>query len=115
MHHPASFGQMPASAAPLAFAGHTHGGQISVPGTEGWSWMALVYDDEVHADGWIDNYGAEGNALYVNRGIGFSLIPLRISAAPEITWIELRQGPDAGAPTVRDAPAGPQPISGAES
>lgn len=90
MHHPASFAAVPPRAAPLAFAGHTHGGQIGVPYSPDWSWMALMNPDEVHADGWSDGYGAEGNRLYVNRGIGFSVLPMRIGAMPEITWIRLR-------------------------
>lgn len=89
MHHPGTFAEVPARAAPLAFAGHTHGGQISLPWAPQWSWMALMYPDEVHADGWIGGYGAEGNQLYVTRGIGFSLLPIRIGATPEVTLIRL--------------------------
>jgi hypothetical protein len=90
MHHPETFARIPARAAPLAVAGHTHGGQISLPFTPDWSWMNLLYDDQVHADGWIDDYGAPGNRLYVNRGIGFSAVPVRINAVPEITVVELQ-------------------------
>jgi predicted MPP superfamily phosphohydrolase len=38
-------------------------------------------------------YGAEGNQLFVTCGIGFSLIPVRIGAAPQVVFFELR--PDA--------------------
>lgn len=91
MHHPDSFERIPAGAAPLAVAGHTHGGQIALPGLPGWSWIGLGSEDEVHADGWIqEGYGAPGNRLYVNRGIGFSLVPVRINAPPELTYFVLR-------------------------
>jgi predicted MPP superfamily phosphohydrolase/membrane-associated phospholipid phosphatase len=94
MHHPDSYEEIPAGAAPIAIAGHTHGGQIALPFTPEWSWLTFVMGDEVHADGWIEqDYGAPGNRLYVNRGIGFSLVPIRIGAAPEITLFELRRGP----------------------
>lgn len=93
MHHPDSFEQVPASTAPLAVAGHTHGGQFSIPFTPQWSLLALVqHGDEVHAGGWIEaSYGAAGNRLYVNRGIGMSLLPLRILTQPELTFFRLDQ------------------------
>lgn len=94
MHNPNSYAEIPAGAAPLAIAAHTHGGQVRVPLTPDWSWLTFVREDEVHADGWItDGYGAPGNRLYVNRGIGFSTIPIRINAPPEITLFTLRNGP----------------------
>lgn len=90
MHNPESFVDFPPESAPVALAGHTHGGQIRLPFTDSWSWMTLLEGDPVHADGWIDDYGQAGNRLYVNRGIGFSLLPLRINAVPELTWLTLQ-------------------------
>lgn len=90
MHHPDSFERIPAGAAPVAVAGHTHGGQVSLPFTPHWSWMNLMRNDEVRVDGWIErDYGAPGNRLYVNRGIGMSVVPLRLGAAPELTLFSL--------------------------
>lgn len=94
MHNPESFEQFPAGTAPLAVAGHTHGGQIRIPFTEDWSWMALVQDDRVRVDGWISGYGGSGNRLYVNRGIGFSALPIRINAVPEVTMLTLSRAAD---------------------
>ena len=92
MHNPDSFDELPAGSAPLALAGHTHGGQIRLPFTPEWSWMALLAEDQVHADGWVEGYGQPGNRLYVNRGIGFSVIPVRLNAAPEVTLFTLQRG-----------------------
>ncbi len=92
MHNPDTFAAIPASAAPLAVAAHTHGGQIRVPGLPDWSWLTFVAEDEVHADGWIADYGAPGNRLYVNRGIGMSEVPLRINCPPELTIFRLTAG-----------------------
>ncbi|MCU0570122.1 MAG: hypothetical protein MUF49_26560 [Oculatellaceae cyanobacterium Prado106] len=92
MHNPDTFEQLPANTAPLAVAGHTHGGQIRLPFTPDWSWLTFVMDDEVHADGWIQQYGQPGNRLYVNRGIGFSVVPIRINCPPEITLFTLQRG-----------------------
>jgi uncharacterized protein len=85
MHNPDTFAQFPAYSAPLAVAGHTRGGQIRIPFLPQWTWMAFTQDDEVHADGWVPNYGAQGNHLSVNRGIGFSIVPIRINCVPELT------------------------------
>lgn len=91
MHHPDSFEQFPAHSAQFAVAGHTHGGQIAIPFTPQWSWMTYYREDNVHADGWIENYGEPGNNLYVNRGIGCSIAPIRINAPPELTLFTLKR------------------------
>lgn len=90
MHNPDSFEALPPGTAPLAVAGHTHGGQIRVPFTPEWSWLTFIREDEVHADGWIKGYGQPGNRLYVNRGIGFSIVPIRLNCPPEVTLFTLQ-------------------------
>ncbi len=90
MHEPDSFAAFPGGVAPVALAGHTHGGQVRIPFTDDWSWMSLATADKVHTDGWIDNFGQAGNRLYVNRGIGFSSFPVRINCRPELTFFTLR-------------------------
>ena len=92
MHHQESFKAFPADSAPLAVAGHTHGGQFRVPFTPSWPWMSYTREDEVHADGWVQNYGEPGNRLYINRGIGFSVLPLRLNCPPELTLFTLAPG-----------------------
>ncbi|SFC49537.1 hypothetical protein SAMN04488102_10856 [Alkalibacterium subtropicum] len=90
MHNPDSFAMLEAGAAPVAVAGHTHGGQIRTPFSSTWSYLSLFQGGEVTADGWIeDEYGAEENDLYVNRGIGMSITPMRINSVPEITVFTL--------------------------
>ena len=90
MHNPNSFEALPPNTAPLAVAGHTHGGQIRLPFTPEWSWLTFMREDEVHADGWIKGYGQSGNRLYVNRGISFSIIPIRLNCPPEVTFFTLQ-------------------------
>ena len=92
MHNPTTFDRLPDGAAPLAVAGHTHGGQIRVPFAPHWSLLSLVMDGPVHTDGWIDGYGAPGNRLFVNRGIGMSLVPARINCTPAVTIFTLTAG-----------------------
>ena len=92
MHNPDSFAKLPAGSAPLALAGHTHGGQIKLP------WLLLrrilgrVNKERPQMSGWIEDYGQPGNRLYINRGIGFSRLPIRFNAPPEITIFTLRAG-----------------------
>lgn len=97
MHNPKSFAAIEAGEAPLAVAGHTHGGQIRLPFSPGWSLVSMLAAGEIHTDGWIDDYGKPGNRLYVNRGIGFSYIPIRINCRPEITYFSLRTAGDVEA------------------
>lgn len=88
MHNPKSFLALPAQTAPVAVAGHTHGGQIRIPFTPQWSWLTVTKEMK-HVDGWSDGYGATGNQLYVNRGIGFSDVPIRFNCPPEVTLFTL--------------------------
>ncbi len=95
MHNPDSFPQLPAGSAPLAMCGHTHGGQVRFP------WLLLrrllgrVNRERPELSGWIHDYGEAGNRLYITRGIGFSRLPLRINASPELTLFTL-QAAEAG-------------------
>ena len=92
MHNPLAFRALPEGTAPVALAAHTHGGQVRFPFLPRWSWMSLVKATPVAADGWIPaTFGARGNRLYVNRGIGFSYVPLRLNCRPELTWFTLRR------------------------
>ena len=54
-----------------------------------WSWLGLVTDNNYPIDGWGEGYGQPGNRLSVNRGIGFSLIPVRLFCPPEVTIFRL--------------------------
>lgn len=92
MHHPKSFKAFPEGSAPLAVAGHTHGGQVRLPFSLARAWMSYSRENEVVTDGWIHGYGKAGNHLYVNRGIGFSVAPLRFNCPPELTLLTLNRG-----------------------
>jgi uncharacterized protein len=92
-HNPSVFPELPAGSAPLTVAGHTHCGQIAIPGLPRWSYLQLTEQEEVVADGWApQGYGAEGNAMFVTCGIGFSVIPVRINAPPQVVFFQLQPG-----------------------
>ncbi|WP_116451852.1 metallophosphoesterase [Blastococcus litoris] len=91
MHNPTVFDQLPAGTAPLALAGHTHCGQVALPGTPDWAYLALTSEERIVADGWApEGYGAEGNRMFVTCGIGFSVAPIRINAAPQVAFFTLQ-------------------------
>ena len=89
MHNPDTFEQFRANSAPLAVAGHTHGGQVRVPGLPQWSWLKFTQKDKVYADGWAKGFGKANNRLYVNPGIGMSIAPIRLFCPPELTFFTL--------------------------
>lgn len=57
-------------------SGHTHGGQITLFGKP----LFLPHGSNGHASGWYDE-----NSIYVSRGVGSSILPIRFMAKPEIT------------------------------
>ena len=90
MHNPASYPEIDEGRAPLAVAGHTHCGQIALPGTPAWSYLELRANERIVVDGFAPaGYGAEGNQLFVTCGVGFSLLPMRIAAPPQLAVFEL--------------------------
>ena len=92
-HNPTVFPELPAGSAPLTVSGHTHCGQIAVTGLPRWSYIELTEQEEVVTDGWApEDYGAEGNRMFVTCGIGFSVIPVRVNAPPQVAFFELQPG-----------------------
>lgn len=90
MHNPIGYRNLLSHTSPLTLAAHTHGGQIRVPFMPSESWLDIARPHEVIADGWAtDSTGAAGNRLYVNRGIGLSILPIRILCPPELTFFTL--------------------------
>ena len=85
---------MAADGVPLAFAGHTHGGQVCVPG-----WGALTTNCDLppaQAKG-LSRYQAGDHAmwLHVSAGVGSSpFAPYRFACPPEVTLLTLTPGPN---------------------
>jgi predicted MPP superfamily phosphohydrolase len=68
----------------LTLSGHTHGGQLSLEFLHRGLCLARV--ETPYVSGW---YEKSGRQLYVNRGIGTTMFPIRVGARPEITVFEL--------------------------
>ncbi|HVJ49771.1 metallophosphoesterase [Desulfitobacterium sp.] len=74
--------------AELLLTGHTHGGQIRLPGMK-----PLITNTYLGDNGIYEGYHViEGVPLYINRGIGESGIPLRLNVPPEIAIFTLHKG-----------------------
>jgi len=71
--------------------------QLGIPFVSNWLWRHRFSDEGSGVEGWINHYGEPGNRLYVNRGIGFSIVPARVHAAPELTVFTLKAGTKAPA------------------
>lgn len=79
-HAPGFFRQV-AGVVPLVLAGHTHGGQVRLPLIPVF-W--LPRDSGGFLDGW---YEERGSRMYVSRGIGTTLLPMRFRCPPELSII----------------------------
>lgn len=88
-HSPSFRDVLPAavlSAYPFAamLSGHTHGGQVALGG-----WAPLLPPGSGrYARGWYRDGG--GPPLYVSRGIGTSVLPVRLGSVPEVAVFTLR-------------------------
>lgn len=79
-HSPAYFGLM-AGRTDLCLTGHTHGGQVRLPFLRP-VWLPKGCGRFI--EGW---YEEQGSRMYVSRGLGMSLLPVRFLCRPEITFI----------------------------
>jgi uncharacterized protein len=82
LHSPGPFPDV-AARAPLALAGHSHGGQVRLPFLPA-LWLPPGTDGYV--EGW---YTSGASRLYVSRGLGTSILPLRFFCRPEVAVIDV--------------------------
>ena len=86
-HNPDVLATVPPSVG-LTLSGHTHGGQVRVPG------LRTIYNVSNYGErfqrGWVTGFkGAKG---YVSRGLGVGGLPLRIFCPAELVVLELQSG-----------------------
>mgnify|MGYP001461185199 CR=1 FL=1 len=89
VHCPVGFDEIAGRCA-VAFAGHTHGGQVRLPGLPP-LWMPAGCGRYVA--GW---YERNGSRLYVSRGIAAKGLPVRLFCRPEIALFTLSGAAMAG-------------------
>ncbi|MDF2804609.1 MAG: phosphoesterase, partial [Anaerocolumna sp.] len=70
----------------LVFSGHAHGGQFRIPFIGG-----LVAPDQGFLPKYTSGrYDKNNTVMYVSRGLGNSIIPIRIFNRPEIVVVKLK-------------------------
>lgn len=120
-HSPAVWAELERLGAQITLLGHTHGGQVRLPGLEA-QVTHLTYPRELAAG--LFRYAAEGEPprrlvghwelirrrrpvrvsatggplIYVTRGVGMGVFPVRVLCPPELVIVEFeRQDADGGA------------------
>ncbi len=83
-HNPDAALEASARGVALTLSGHTHGGQMRIPGRP-----VLVRMSRFRLDD--GRYEHDGAHIVVSRGLGVSGIPLRIACAPEVLLVTLRR------------------------
>lgn len=86
-HNPDAFFAAARAGVRLVLSGHTHGGQVRIPGLPVLVRMSRYRLDE-------GRYAAGDAEVVVSRGLGASGVPLRIACAPEAVRLVLRAAPD---------------------
>lgn len=81
-HNPIIFREATRDGVDLTLSGHTHGGQIKFRDEE----KRLLRTRKLRAG----LYERKGSQVYVTRGIGTVVVPMRYQCPPEISLLELR-------------------------
>jgi predicted MPP superfamily phosphohydrolase len=88
----------PAHAVDVILCGHSHGGQWRIRHVPP---LWLPYGCRGRASG---HYSHNGHQLYVNRGLGWSLLPVRWNCPPEIVLIEWSDSAEPHRPRTSSEP-----------
>jgi predicted MPP superfamily phosphohydrolase len=82
-HHPDLFYESASIGVDLTLSGHTHGGQIVIGGRTPCRHTKLGY--------WRGHFADAGAQLYVSRGAGVTVLPIRLGAPAEVPVLRLRR------------------------
>ena len=82
-HEPYIFPRVPDRVS-LTLCGHTHGGQVFIPGVSPW-WHG-PYGGSLHSYGHVVE---NGRHMIISAGLGTSLVPVRFMRPPEIVLVRL--------------------------
>lgn len=80
-HHPDFFIESADANVDLQLSGHTHGGQIVLFG-----WTPLKHSEHGY---WRGLFRRNNSQLYVSRGVGVTLLPIRFGASAEIPIVHV--------------------------
>ncbi|HEY1299436.1 MAG TPA: metallophosphoesterase [Stellaceae bacterium] len=86
-HTPEIYRQAAHAGFDLLLSGHTHGGQICLPGS-----IPLTLDSKLPRRMGAGPWHYRGMTGYTSVGVGSSIVPVRLNCPPEITLHHLRRG-----------------------
>jgi predicted MPP superfamily phosphohydrolase len=85
-HNPMGIHRAAAYGIDFVISGHTHGGQVRLPV------VGSVRGNSKLGERFIDGWNRlNGTQIYISRGIGRSVVPLRLNCPPEIACLRLRR------------------------
>jgi predicted MPP superfamily phosphohydrolase len=85
-HRPELFDLYSENSMDLVFTGHAHGGQIRIPFIGG----LIAPDQGIFPKYSSGSYSKDSTTMFVSRGLGNSIFPVRIFNRPEIVVVTLR-------------------------
>jgi predicted MPP superfamily phosphohydrolase len=88
IHSPEAIHLLQQKSVAVVFAGHTHGGQVCLPGGRA---LLLPSRCRKWKSGWYEVDGIPGGMI-VSRGVGCSTLPLRVACPPEVHLCALTVG-----------------------
>ena len=80
-HDPRRLLEAAALDVPIVLSGHTHGGQVVLPGLGAPAARKFPVTEGI---------GVGGSTVFVSRGIGTVYLPVRINCPPEVAMLTLR-------------------------
>jgi hypothetical protein len=85
-HNPLGIHMASAHGIDFVLSGHTHGGQVRLPV------VGSVYGRSKFGQRFVEGWNhLDGTQIYISRGIGKVLVPLRFGCPPEIACLRLRR------------------------
>ena len=82
-HYPTVLPRIAGPGVELVLAGHTHGGQVCLPGGHA---LVLPFESGDFVAGWFED---RGTRLFVSRGVGTTALPVRAFCRPEVAVLRL--------------------------
>jgi len=87
-HSPDGYPEVKGRGVQLLLCGHTHGGHIALPG------YRPLWVPGPHGRLWPHGrHDVDGLTVFVSRGVGGSLVPMRIYAPPDVALITIDRAP----------------------
>lgn len=90
-HTPMRLAEAAALAVPLVLSGHTHGGQIVLPG------LGALAAREFPVIAGVGR--RDGTTIFVSRGVGTVYVPVRLNCPPEACLLTLQPAPSPAPPS----------------